>query len=73
MPQGFFTPTEHIVDSMVVAAVMTKGRSSSKVPNRTLRRMCGVVVAADLYILPLWTLSGRNFADAGSRMFGLTT
>lgn len=59
----------HIVDSMVVAAVITKGRSSSKILIRTLRRMCAVVIVADLYILPLWTLSGWNFADTGSRMF----
>ena len=59
----------HIVDSMVAAAVITKGRSSSKVLNRTLRRICAVVVAADIYVLPLWTLSDWNFADAGSRMY----
>lgn len=57
----------HVVDSMVTAAVLTKGRSSSKVLNRTLRRIAALQLAGDLYIVPVWTISAWNFSDHGSR------
>ena len=57
----------HVVDSMVTSSVLAKGRSSSRVLNRILRRICALVLAADLYVLPLWTISGWNFSDSGSR------
>ncbi len=59
----------HVLDSRVCSCVLSKGRSSSKLLNRVLRRILGVSVAADLYTLPLWTISAWNFADAGSRTF----
>ena len=57
----------HIVDSMVTSAVLSKGRSSSKVLNRTLRRVSALALAGDLYLLPVWTVSGWNYSDHGSR------
>lgn len=57
----------HVVGSMVTAVVIAKGRSSSRILNRTLRRMAGLTLAGDLYPLPLWTISVWNFSDAGSR------
>lgn len=62
----------HIVDSMVSAAVLAKGRSSSRVLNRVLRRVNAVLLLTDLYVLPVWTLSGWNFSDAGSRLWRAT-
>jgi hypothetical protein len=59
----------HVLDSRVCSCVLSKGRSSSKLLNRVLRRILGVSLAADLYVLPLWTISAWNFADAGSRTF----
>ena len=59
----------HIVDSMVSAAVLAKGRSSSRVLNRVLRRINAVLLLTDLYVLPVWTLSGWIFSDAGSRLW----
>ena len=57
----------HIVDSRVVSCVLAKGRSSSTKLNRILRRVASLLLAADLYALPMWTISGWNFADFGSR------
>ncbi len=59
----------HVLDSRVCSCVLSKGRSSSKLLNRVLRRILGVSLAADFYVLPLWTISAWNFADAGSRTF----
>lgn len=56
-----------MVDTMVTAAVIAKGRSSSRILNRTLRRIAGLTLAGDLYPLALWTISGWNYSDAGSR------
>jgi hypothetical protein len=59
----------HVLDSRVCSCVLSKGRSSSKLLNRLLRRILGVSLAADLYVLPLWTVSAWNFSDAGSRTY----
>ena len=58
----------HIFDSRVCSCVIAKGRSSSKVLNRPLRRYCALALASDSYILPLWTISSWNFSDPGSRI-----
>ena len=58
----------HVLDSRVSSCVLAKGRSSSRVLNRPLRRFAALALGADLYVLPLWTLSGWNFCDAGSRI-----
>ena len=60
----------HIVDSRVVSCVLAKGRSSSKLLNRLLRRICSILVAADLYLLPLWIISQWKFGDIPSRVVG---
>ena len=59
----------HIVDSRVTSCVMAKGRSSSYLLNRTLRRQNALLLLADLYVMPVWTLSRWNYADAPSRAF----
>ena len=59
----------HILDSRVCSCVLAKGRSSSKMLNRSLRRFAALSLAMDSYVVPLWTISGWNFCDAGSRGF----
>ena len=56
-----------VVDSRVVSCVIAKGRSSSCKLNRILRRVNALLLASDVYVFPLWTVSGSNFADAGTR------
>ena len=58
-----------ILDSKVARSVLAKGRSSSRRLNRLCRRLMGLVVAADLYPLVLWSISRWNFADKSSRAF----
>ena len=58
----------HIFDSRVVACVVAKGRSSSRVLNRCCRRSLALALATDTYVLTLWTISQWNFADAASRL-----
>ena len=58
----------HIFDSRVCSCAIAKGRSSSKVLNRPLLRYCVFSLAADTYVLPLWTIGSWNFCDAGSRI-----
>ena len=58
----------HVFDSRVCSCIVAKGRSSSTVLNRVLRRLTALMLASDLYVMPLWTISGWNFADHGSRV-----
>ena len=60
----------HVVDSRVTSCVLAKGRSSSKILNRILRRIGALLIICDLYLLPLWTISQWNFADEPSRVWG---
>ena len=57
----------HVLDSRVASCVIAKGRSSSNKLNRILRRVSALMLASDVYVFPLWTVSGWNFADAGTR------
>ena len=57
----------HVVDSQVAAAVITKGRSSSRALNIQLRKVAGILLVGNLYPLVVWTLSGWNYADGPSR------
>ena len=57
----------HVLDSRVVSCVLAKGRSSSCKLNRVLRRVSALMLASDVYVFPLWTVSGWNFADFGTR------
>lgn len=57
----------HVVDSLVTAAVVAKGRSSSRSLNGPLRRLAAILLAADAYPFVVWTISGWNAADAASR------
>ncbi|CAK0891073.1 unnamed protein product [Prorocentrum cordatum] len=53
----------HLVDSQVVAAIVTKGRSSSRKLQPILKRWMAVVVAADMYPLTGYVVSEDNPAD----------
>ena len=66
-PNGRCCRIFHILDSRVSSCVLTKGRSSSRILNRTLRRIAALVVGADLSVQPLWTISAWNFSDTASR------
>ncbi len=57
----------HVLDSRVCSCVIAKGRSSSKLLNRVLRRVSSIVIASDSDVLPMWTISAWNLSDAGSR------
>ena len=57
----------HVFDSRICSCVVAKGRSSSIVLNRSLRRTLAFLLATDVYVLPLWTISKWNYCDAGSR------
>ena len=57
----------HVLDSRVVSCVLAKGRSSSSKLNRVLRRLSALMLASDVYVFPLWTVSGWDFADFGTR------
>ncbi|CAK0793322.1 unnamed protein product, partial [Prorocentrum cordatum] len=57
----------HLVDSQVVAAIVTKGRSSSRKLQPILKRWMAVVVAADMYPLIGYVVSEDNPADEPSR------
>ena len=57
----------HVVDSQVTAAVVAKGRSSSRQLNMQLRRVAGHALAGDIYPLVVWTISAWNFSDRASR------
>ena len=57
----------HVLDSRVASCVIAKGRSSSCKLNRILRRVSALLLASDVYVFPLWTVSGWNFADYGTR------
>ena len=58
-----------VLDSRVAAAVLAKGRSSSRALLRILRRMLPFILASNVVLLPLWTLPCWNFADGASRQF----
>ena len=68
-PENHSSRILHVVDSRVASCVIAKGRSSSSNLNRVLRRAGALMLASDVYVLPLWTVSGWNFADAGARAF----
>ena len=57
----------HVVDSQVTAAVVAKGRSSSRPLNMQLRRVAGHALAGDVYPPVVWTKSAWNFSDRASR------
>ena len=57
----------HVLDSRVASCVIAKGRSSSCKMNRILRRVGALMLASDVYVFPLWTVSGWIFADSGTR------
>lgn len=56
-----------VVDSQVLFYAVGKGRSPSVRLNRVLRRLMALTLAADIVILPIWTISAWNWADKPSR------
>ena len=61
----------HVLDSQVVASVVARGRSSSRRLNRVARRLTAFVIAMDLYVHTLWTISRWMGCDQASRLFEL--
>ncbi|CAK0795636.1 unnamed protein product, partial [Prorocentrum cordatum] len=57
----------HLVDSQVVAAIVTRGRSSSRKLQPILMRLMAVVVAADMYPLIGYVVSEDNPAWLGAQ------
>ena len=57
----------HVLDSTVASCVVAKGRSSAQGLNRPLRRLAALLLAADVYPFPVWTISSWNVADRASR------
>ena len=56
-----------VCDSRVVVGAVSKGRSSSKVLGKHLRRLCALCVAHRLQVRILWIGTKANPADAPSR------
>ena len=56
-----------VLDSQVIFFALGKGRSPASRLNRLLRRLGAMVLFADVYLFPIWTLSAWNFADRPSR------
>ena len=57
-----------LVDSQVAISVAAKGRSTSKVLNKLLKRMNSYCLAADLHPFYVYVRSQHNPADAPSRI-----
>ena len=57
----------HLVDSQVVGAILTRGRTSSRLLRSTVRRFNTLVLAADLYPAFAFVSSEDNPADLPSR------
>ncbi|CAK0904396.1 unnamed protein product [Prorocentrum cordatum] len=58
----------NVFDSQVAAAVVAKGRSSSRRLNRPRRKLMALELAMDAYSFGVWTISEWQFADAASRL-----
>ena len=56
-----------VIDSQVLFFALGKGRSPATRLNRILRRLMALLIAADVMIFPIWTLSSWNYADRPSR------
>ena len=56
-----------VVDSQVLYYALGKGRSPSTQLNRVLRRLMALVIASDVMVFPIWTISSWNWADKPSR------
>lgn len=67
-PGGHSVRFLHLLDSQVVLAVATKGRSSSRRLNNVLRKLSALLVANNLHPLLAWVESELNPADAPSRL-----
>ena len=57
----------HMVDSQVVGAILTKGRTSSQLLRPTIRRISALVLAAQFYPAYIFVASEDNPADIPSR------
>ena len=57
----------HMVDSQVVGAILTKGRTSSNLLRPTIRRVSALILAAQLYPAYIFVASEDNPADILSR------
>ena len=59
----------HLTDSIVALSVSVKGRSSSRMLNRLLRRFAALQCAAGIYPILGWVESEANPADEPSRRY----
>ena len=57
----------HMVDSQVVGAILTKGRTSSRLLRPTIRKITALTLAAQLYPAYIFVASEDNPADIPSR------
>lgn len=55
------------LDSTVAIGCLLKGRSSSRILNRSCRQAAGILIDADIHLCLHWVPSALNFADAPSR------
>ena len=58
----------HVFDSKVVSSAVAKGRSPSRRMNRLARRTLPYLLAKDLYVYSVWTISRWMYADGASRL-----
>ena len=58
-----------LCDNQAVVAVIAKGRSSARVINFHLRRLCALCLSLNLYMLICWVDTVDNPADTASRLF----
>lgn len=56
-----------VIDSQVLYYALGNGRSPSTQLNRVLRRLMALLLAADVSLFPVWTISPWNWADKPSR------
>ena len=56
-----------ILDSQAAISVLAKGRSSSQMLNKLLRRVAGLTIACELRLAYAWCASALNPADEPSR------
>ena len=59
----------HVLDSKVITAVVSRGRSSSRQLNRCWRRLMPFILGLDIALQVVWTISQWQFSDNWSRAF----
>ena len=60
----------HLLDSQVCIGLLCKGRSSSQIMRRLLRKTASLLLSSSSQIVLLYVKTDDNPADAPSRWFG---